>query len=71
MECPACKTRLRVQETRDAAVEVYRTRVCDTCKWVVTTRESIINGEIPLEVIKPRDWTAINARRKERAKKEK
>lgn len=66
MQCTECGTRLRVTETRDNGAEVYRSRMCDNCQWVVTTREAVVEGEVPKSFFKPRDWAAEYARRKQR-----
>jgi transcriptional regulator NrdR family protein len=66
MNCPHCGRPMRVTETRDVGTEVYRNRRCDPCTWLVTTRETMIGGSIPATAIKPRDWSAVNARRKAR-----
>lgn len=57
---------MRVTETRDTGVEVYRNRRCDPCGWLVSTRETMLGGTIPAEAYKPRDWSAVNARRSAR-----
>ena len=39
MKCPGCGEKTRVTETRDTGDVVYRTRRCDACEWLVTTKE--------------------------------
>lgn len=67
MICPSCGGRTHVTETRDAGDIVYRTRRCDPCEWIITSKEKYINGLMPKDAIKPRDWREVRARRVERA----
>lgn len=64
MDCPVCGKKTKVNETRDTGDKVYRTRRCEPCDWLLTTLEVVIDDVIPHEAKKPRDWSAVNARRK-------
>ncbi len=67
MKCPNCEEKTRVTETRDTGDVVYRTRRCDACEWLVRTKEEYIDGLMPKDALKPRDWREVRARRAERA----
>lgn len=68
MICRECGTRLRVTETRNKDYTTYRTYKCTPCNWIFTTREDVVEGPIPPEFIKKRDWSETNAKRKKDAK---
>ncbi len=59
MKCPSCGEKTRVTETRDTGDVVYRTRRCDACEWLVTTKEEYIDGLIPKGALKQRDWKKV------------
>lgn len=56
MKCPnpSCdRNDMRVEQTRNVGVEVYRTRICrdDACRWRVTTIERYAEQQlIPIKI---------------------
>lgn len=46
-----CGGRLMVKETRATNDAIYRTRKCEECKYLFTTKEEAIDEPIPREAL--------------------
>lgn len=57
MNCPKCKTKLTVQETRVVGDVVIRRRLCPVCRALYYTRETVISYEMGLAFMS--QWKAL------------
>lgn len=39
MQCPKCKSKTKVKDSREGNEAIYRKRICENCKYIFFTEE--------------------------------